>query len=245
MNCENCQNFLSGFLDGELDEKSSADVRAHLAMCAQCAEIYEDFASIVGFCGDEKVTEIPPPNSQALWCRISNIIETEIKPEIQKELAPKTSRVSRFWNHTWSLSLTQAISGVMGVALISSLLTIVGIRNFVAANDKMAHASVAPSLFERALSRAGLIETPQNEREKRLKEQTAAVEYWNKRVEMRRQQWNTNIREAFDRNLTEINQVVSEYKQVLQENPNDEISGEMLDSAMNEKVELLREFSEL
>jgi hypothetical protein len=31
----------------------------------------------------------------------------------------------------------------------------------------------------------------------------------------------------------------------LQENPDDEISGEMLDSAMNEKVELLREFSEL
>jgi anti-sigma factor RsiW len=181
MNCENCQNFLSEFLDSALDEKNSADVRAHLAMCADCAEIYEDFASIIGFCGDEKIKEIPPPNSQALWCRISNIIETEIKPEIQKELAPKPNRFSRFWNRTWSLSLTQAISGVMSVALISSLLTIVGIRNFVSSNDKMANASVAPSLFERALARAGLLETPQDEREKRLKEQMAAIEYWNTR----------------------------------------------------------------
>ena len=52
-------------------------------------------------------------------------------------------------------------------------------------------------------------------------------------------------REAFDRNLDEINQVVFEYDKILQENPQDELTGEMLDSALNEKVELLREFSEL
>jgi CHASE3 domain sensor protein len=64
-------------------------------------------------------------------------------------------------------------------------------------------------------------------------------------VQARRNQWNRNLREAFDRNLREIDQVVAEYTQILEENPQDDLSGEMLDSALKEKMDLLREFSEL
>lgn len=245
MNCENCQYFLSEFLDGELEKTVSQDIRAHLSMCAECAEVYEDFASIVGFCGEESLKEIEPPNSQALWCRINNTIETTIQPEIIKQSAPQQTRFQKFWNKTWSMSLTQAVSAVLGIAVISSLLTIVGLKSFVKSDDNFASANVAPSLFDRVLSRTGLVETPQQQREKRLKEQQVAIDYWNQRVVNRRQQWNKNIREAFDRNLVEINQVVYEYTQILEENPQDEITSEMLDSAMSEKMELLREFSEL
>jgi len=38
---------------------------------------------------------------------------------------------------------------------------------------------------------------------------------------------------------------VSEYTMILQENPEDDLSGEMLDSVLNDKMNLLREFSEL
>ena len=64
-------------------------------------------------------------------------------------------------------------------------------------------------------------------------------------LKRRRVNWDAHLREAFDRNLNEINQVVVEYDKILKENPQDDLSGEMLDSAMTEKVELLREFSEL
>lgn len=247
MNCENCQNFLSLFLDGELDDALAANVKTHLSVCAECTEICEDFASVLDFCGEEENMIVTPPNAQALWCRISNIIETEIKPEIEKVNAPKPSRVSLLWNRTWSLSLTQAVSAVMGVAVISSLLTIIGIKNFVSSADSssMATAATAPSLFDKVLGTVGVIETPQQLRDKRLKEQQAAIEYWNRRVESRREQWDKNIRAAFDRNLHEIDQMVGEYTQTLEVDPEDEISGEMLDSALNEKMELLRQFSEL
>ena len=89
------------------------------------------------------------------------------------------------------------------------------------------------------------METPQAKRIRVIKERETAIDYWNKRVEARRTQWNTNLRDAFDRNLNEINQAVSEYTLILQENPQDELSGEMLDTALNDKMELLREFSEL
>ena len=53
------------------------------------------------------------------------------------------------------------------------------------------------------------------------------------------------LRRGFDRNLQAIDQAVYEYTNTLEQNPEDELSGEMLDSVLNEKVNLLREFSEL
>ena len=100
-------------------------------------------------------------------------------------------------------------------------------------------------MFERVLGKIGVIETTQQTRENRIKEQQAAIDYWNKRVEAKRRNWDNYLREAFDRNLNEIDQVVFEYNRILQENPQDDLSGEMLDSALNEKMELLREFAEL
>jgi tetratricopeptide (TPR) repeat protein len=202
------------------------------------------FAKILlGFCGSPANTEIPPPNSQALWCRINNIIETEIKPELEIVNTPKPRRLSLLWNRTWSLSFTQAFSAVMGVAVISSLLTVIGIKNFVLSGS--GEPGAQPSTFEKVLGQVGVIETPQATREKRLKEQQVAIEYWNKRVEARRQQWDKNIRAAFERNLSEIDQAVNEYNQILETNPQDDISSEMLDTTLNEKMELLRQFSEL
>lgn len=247
MNCEQCQELISPFLDKDLDENLSSSVQTHLALCVQCAKICEDFAVILDFCREQPIAKVLPPNSQALWCRISNTIETEIKSEHaqenkQKQQEAKTARFPR----VWKFSFSQIASAVLGIALISSLLTIAGFKNYSATGENAAiNSSVEPNAFERILGKIGLIETAQNVRQRRIEQQQAAIEYWNKRVEARRMQWDNHLREAFDRNLNEINQAVSEYTLILQENPQDELSGEMLDSTLNEKMELLREFSDL
>lgn len=239
---------LSEFIDGELDDKISANIETHLNLCSDCANIYEDFAGIIGFC-DETYEETLPPNTQALWCRINNVIENEVKPEIAKEVQHKQAKqglLNRIWNRTWSLSFTQLTSAVLGIAVISSLLTVIGIKNALNKEEKTTvNASMQPSLFDMALSKIGLTKSMQEERAARVREQQATIDYWNKRVENRRNQWDKNLREAFDRNLNEIDQVLIEYNQSLEANPDDELSGEMLDSALHEKMELLREFSEL
>ena len=142
------------------------------------------------------------------------------------------------------MSLSQVVSSVLGIALISSLLTVVAIKNYSAVNDGLT-VNTAPTVFEKVLGKIGLVETAQQARENRIKAQQATIEYWNNRVEARRIQWDNHLREAFDRNLNEINQVVFEYNKILLENPQDDLSGEMLDSALSEKVELLREFADL
>ncbi len=250
MNCEQCQELISLFLDNELEETSSSNVRTHLALCAECAKVCEEFAMILDFCTlDEAAEEVSvPPNSKALWCRINNIIESEIEPETapHKEVV-KSGFLWKVRHNGWRFSFSQVLLLVLGIGLLSSLLTVVGFTNYKAQSEDFAsNASVSqPTVFERILGKIGLIETPEQAREGRLRQQQAAIDYWNKRVEARRANWDNHLRQAFDRNLNEINQAVFEYSNILQENPQDELSGEMLDSALNEKMELLREFSDL
>lgn len=249
MNCEHCQELISVFLDNELDEISSTEVREHLAACQECSKVCEDLAMIIDFANLDLDETSVPPNPQALWCRINNVIESEVKAEILKENKEKVKEaeiVQAGWlPRRWNFSFMQMASAVLFIALVSSVLTIIGIRNYPTRDNDISAQSAPPTLFERVLGKVGLMETPQEKRERIIKERETAIAYWNKRVEERRVQWNANLRDAFDRNLNEINQAVNEYTEILQENPQDELSGEMLDSALNEKMELLREFSEL
>jgi hypothetical protein len=240
MTCEECQENISQFLDNELEDDKSLAIQTHLSFCAECAKVCEDFALILDSCKLDLAAEPPPPNSQALWCRINNIIESEVQAEPIAEEKPKGWFARGF-------TFSQLASATVGVALISSLLTIVGVRNYFepTGDDYTTRSAATQTTFEKVLAKVGLIESPQQARTKRLQEQEAAIEYWNKRVQARRAQWDARMRDAFDRNLNEIDQAVSEYTVILEQNPQDDLSSEMLDSALNEKMNLLRAFSEL
>ncbi len=241
MNCTECQENISTYLDGELGDVEAASMRTHLSVCAGCAKICEDFSVILDSCRDNVPSEIIPPNSQALWCRINNLIESEIKPEVIEE--PKKGWLSRGWNLTFS----QAGAGVLAIAVISSLLTIVGIRNYFepSGEDFTTRSAASQTTFEKIFSKIGLTDTPQQARDRRMIEQQAAIDYWTRRVQERRGQWDAKMRDAFDRNLNLIDESVSEYTIILQENPDDDLTGEMLDTVLNDKMDLLREFSDL
>ncbi len=244
MTCEQCQKFISAFLDNELDEICSANIRTHLAICAPCAKVCEDFAMILDFCQLEESADSAPPNPQALWCRINNLIETEITPEVRTE--NQTEQIQKgLFSKIWQFSFSQVATAVLGIAVISSLLTIVGIKNYSQSAETATGVSASPSIFERVLGKLGLVETPQQTRTRRVQQQQITIDYWRQRVETRRANWNVQVRDTFDRNINEINQIVGEYNRILQENPHDDISSEMLDSALNEQVELLRAFAEL
>lgn len=237
MNCDECKNLISVFLDSELDAAVADNVRTHLALCADCARVCEDFASIL-----DVVSDVPagvlPPNSQALWCRINNIIENEMKPAPP----PPEPQRGRFWH----FSLGQLTAAVMCIAVVSSLLTFVAIKNYAGVEPEVASGRTAErTLFERAMSRLGLAESALEIRERRIKEQQAAIEYWNARVQTRRTKWDPVTRAAFDRNMYVIDQSVSEYSMIVQRDPEDDLSVEMLDSVLADKMHLLRDFSDL
>lgn len=240
MNCENCKNLISSLLDNDLEESQAFEVREHLGRCADCQRLCEEFTAILYASAGESSADLLPPNSQALWCRINNIIESEAKPA--QPLKTESQR-GRFFQLSWA----QLSAALVCIALISSLLTVVAIRNYnePAESDSHARSAATQTTFEKVLSRVGLMDTPQQARERRLREQNAAIEYWNARVQTRRAQWDRATREAFDRNLQVIDDSVNEYTLILEQNPEDVLSGEMLDSVLSEKMNLLRDFADL
>lgn len=243
MNCGNYQNLISSYLDGELDAETWRSIESHLGECDECTKVYSDFSTILEFCDETFATDAEPPNSHALWCRINNIIESEI-PQAKTEEIPAEPSFG-FWNSSLNLSAGQIASAVACIALVSSLLTVVAFKNFTTPADPLAAQESEDTVVHKVLADLGIGETEVQRHERRLKEQRAAIEYWRNRVEVRRASWNDETRLVFDRNLDEIDKAVREYTRLLNENPQDTISNEMLDSALKEKMELLREFSEL
>ena len=222
-------------MENDLPEPKASALRLHLAECDQCGVICEDLASLVDICATEPAEELVP-NSQALWCRINNIIESETKAQPVLEPPPR-----RFWK----LSMVQLVTALGCIAVISSLITFFAIRAAAPATDDLAGRPSTPTTFEKLLSRVGLMETPQQARERKLKERQVAIDYWNARVQARRLQWDRTTREAFDRNLRVIDDSVKEYSTILASDPDDDLSGEMLDSVLTDKMNLLRDFSDL
>ena len=250
MNCENCLAQIDEYLDGRLSSPDCAVMKEHLENCLPCARLSADLSAILDCCAETREYLESPPNPQALWLRISNIVECEqsvlavaqAKTNVAVATVAAASQAS-LWTRNWQLSMQQMVSGVIGIAVITSLLTIISVQN--AFQSKADPSSKQSGLFSSFLGDGNQSAPIQISSENRVKQQEMAIEYWNQRVESRKNQWNRHLRDAFDRNLHEIDAVVADYRQQLQINPEDKISEEMLDSALNDKTALLREFSEL
>lgn len=232
MNCENCQNLLSEFLDESLGFAERSDVEVHLQECAVCFHAHRELVSILSVCETVRDEYDSPPNPQALWLRISNLIESEQQtPAVSVQKGKRASWWHRLSSQTLQLSFPQLASGIAAIAVVAALFTAVGLKGF-------SGSQVSENNLSSTVSFSGNIE-------ERLRQKQQVIDYWNQRTEQRKAQWDQKTREAFERNMLILDETVAQYKNALMENPHDEVYKEALDSAINEKIELLKEFSEL
>ncbi len=77
MNCEECQELIGELVDGALSREDKSTLTLHLDECLACADVRDDLQSIVAYCQDHRGEYSGPPNADALWLRISNVIEAE------------------------------------------------------------------------------------------------------------------------------------------------------------------------
>lgn len=238
--CQRCQELMNGLIDDELSSADAVFVRGHIADCDACADLFTELLMIVRSCSGisvDEIEEIAPPNSEALWKRIHNVLEAE-KAAGGPAAKPKK---------TWGLSFFQLSSALASVAIVSSILTIVALRSYNAEPDAaMLTRSVQdPSLIDRVLVKLGLAESPAEKLERKLRDRQIAIDYWNAKVQSRRMQWDRATREAFDRNLKALDEAANDYRLILQKDPEDQLSEEMLDAVLNDKMNLLRDFASL
>ena len=244
MDCEKCQQLLSDFLEGTLKGGVRAALGAHLEGCAPCAAVRDELQMIVTAARECREQLYAPPDARAMWLRISNTIEGEraLRPVAEvaatRPAPPRASLWARLFQRRWELTLPQMAAAVAAIAVSVSFITAVGVQGLrdvrTAQNENRAAAPQA---------RTGLAEDDSYPHPY-LRQQQARISYLQQRVEQRRAGWNPRMRDSFDRSLGVIDQAVVGSLDELKRNPHDEVSEEMLNSALRDKMELLREFSE-
>lgn len=230
MNCEKCQDLIGDFIDGALSHEDQAKLNLHLEECLGCDDVRNDLQSIVSFCRDHRGEYSAPPNEKALWLRIRNMIEAGVGSVVP---APVRKSWVGWARRSWELSFSQLAAAAAAIVLVVSLSTVVGLRRWQSGDAQFKGAGDA-----------GLRVGAANVRD-RVSQQQQLISYWNQRVEFNKARWNPEMRETFDRNLKVIDQAVNESFDALTLNPHDEVSEEMLNAALNEKLSLLKEFAAL
>lgn len=230
MNCEQCQELIHDLIDGQISQRDEFTLNTHLQQCLDCDSVRQDLASIVTFCQTHRGEYEAPPNEQALWLRIRNVIEAEngFRKPVQTQ-PDRPSFVSRWLNHTWQLSLPQLAASTVALVLLVSLMTVVGLRRWGNVGT-----NVTPQ-FEAASADVN----------DRVWQRTQLINYWNQRVEVNKARWSPEMRETFDRNMRVIDEAVTNSLNELNRNPHDEVSEQMLNESLNDKLALLKEFSDL
>ena len=228
MNCEQCQELIHDLIDGSISQRDESILNTHLKDCLDCESVRQDLSSILTFCQTHRGEYEAPPNEQALWLGIRNVIEAEIGQRAMVQTASASpSFFRRLMGHTWELSLPQLASLTAAIVLLVSLTTVVGLRRW--GTTETVH--VAPAYTSNV--------------DERVWQRTQVINYWNQRVEINKARWSPDMRDAFDRNLRAIDEAVANSLNELKRNPHDEVSEQMLNDALNEKLELLKDFSDL
>ncbi|HEX8561114.1 MAG TPA: zf-HC2 domain-containing protein [Pyrinomonadaceae bacterium] len=232
MNCEKCQELLSDFLDGALGHAEHAAVGAHIAGCDACSTAREDFHSIIAVAREARGQLFAPADERALWLRVRETVEAE--GLLPARAASAEGFWSRLFGMRWELSLPQLAAGVACLVVA------------VAAATAFAVRGVGPAAAERPDRSAGVRRAVSDEFYPRayIESHQASLNYWEQRVRARKASWNPRMRASFDRSVHVLDQTVSDSLDDLRQNPHDEVAEEMLNSAMRDKIELLREFGE-
>lgn len=230
MNCEKYQNLLSDLLAGSLTPRDCEEVEAHLSACNDCAGARTDLHAIVEFCREHRGEYEAVPNERAMWLRITNLIEAELPARKANAIPAGAGWWFRLTNRSWQLTFPQFASSIAATVVVAVLLTFAGLRVIRVAGIKTGGVPVVADV---------------SDVHDRYRQQEQLVEYWNKRVELNKARWNPQMRETFEKNLNVIDAAVNDSMGRLSQNPHDEVSEDILNAALSDKIALLKEFSEL
>lgn len=231
MNCEQCQELIQDLVDGSLSQRDEFTLNTHLKDCLDCDSVRQDLTSILSFCQTHRGEYEAPPNEQALWLRIRNVIEAENGHHVVAQTdVRQPSFLGRLMGRSWELSLPQLASLTAAIVLLVSLTTVVGLRRLTGTEGTR---PVTP------------VEASNSNINDRIFERTQVINYWNQRIEMSKARWSPKMRDGFDDSMRKIDEAVTNSLNELNRNPHDEVSEQMLNAALNKKLELLRDFSDL
>ena len=223
MVCNECQELLSDYIDGELELGEQVKIERHLGDCEPCRAVRDDLLQIVHF--SHQLPEQAP--SGALWARIqSDIAEQRPAGFLSRAGAWWTSAQSRHFN----LSIPQMAAAAAALVIVLSIGVMMTRQNGASNEMAMISSAAGAAPQVQVLSSADL-----QQLEKQISNLSASIE-------QRKVSWDPALRVKFEKNMLLIEQSLAECRHQLNDNPGDDVSQELMLNAYREKVRLLEGF---
>jgi hypothetical protein len=230
MNCIECEDIISDYVDGTLELGEQTKIEQHLANCEPCRAVRDDFLQIVHF---SKQLPLHTPTSD-LWTRIQSEIEAE---------KPRTfwSRTKLWWRNFNARDFNLTIPRLVAVAAAFVLMVSISAALWRNVNTNMNTnaGDLAPAMN---FSGGQQITLSQNDVDRDVKDCEQRISKLKESVDQKKEAWAPELRSSFDRNMFYIDQSLNDCRQQLNNNPLDETCKELLKNAYNEKVRLLEGF---
>lgn len=225
MNCQECQELISDYVDGEMELGAQTKIEQHLANCEPCRAVRDDLLQIVHF---SRQLPLHTP-SAAIWTRIQEQLQEEEPKTLRARLRLWLSRVQM---RDFSLSMPQMAVVAMAFVVVAVISAVV-FRNAQTATPQTPAAQNLMQGTETLLSQAEREDFQQLEQ--RINELKGAVE-------QQKSLWSADLRLSFDKNMIYVDQLLAECRQEVSNNPRDESCKELLRNAYKEKMRVLEGF---
>ncbi|MEW6130839.1 MAG: zf-HC2 domain-containing protein [Acidobacteriota bacterium] len=223
MNCNECLEVISEYVDGMLELGAQTKIERHLADCESCRAVRDDLLQIVHFSGQLPM-QAP---TRDLWVGIKTQIEAD---------RPKTylARAKHWWQQLHNRDLYFTVPRMAALAASFILLVVVGVtifKNFSPNANQVVNGNVSPAQQEH-LGFKDL--EPYEKRIGELKEA----------VEQKKKNWDANLQLSFERSMISVEDSLNESRREFNNNPSDENCRELLINAYREKVRVLEGFAD-
>jgi anti-sigma-K factor RskA len=219
MNCTDCLEVISEYVDGVLELGAQTKIERHLADCETCRGVRDDLLQIVHFSGQLPM-QAP---ARDLWVGIKTQIEAE---------RPKTvwARAKAWWArlHSSDFNFTVPRMATVAAALIFIVVGGLIFKNAITAQNQVSTENNAPM---KELKGEEL--QPYEQRINELKDI----------VEQKKKSWDTDLRLSFERSMVSVEDSLNESRREFSNNPDDEDCRELLFKAYKEKVRILEGFA--
>jgi anti-sigma-K factor RskA len=225
MRCTDCQEQLSDYIDGALELGEQTNIERHLADCEPCRAMRDDLLQIVHF------SHQLPLQSPAcsLWSRIQQDIQGEPPPSFLSQLR---SKWIRFNARALSLSIPQ-LATATALLVVLALAGTLALRRGAGGDAGQAAQVAANDSQSQDIVRLS---------SKDLRQIEDQINKLSESVERRKDSWDPEVRESFEKNLYYVDQSLVECRHQLSNNPADDVAQELMLNAYREKVRLLQGF---
>jgi len=224
MNCEDCHTLIDDYVDGTLPADDRATVEQHLAGCAACRAMADDFRAIRRTAGTLE-RHAPPAHT---WTKLAAALDAE------------RGQSSRFGVPSSRFHVPSSMLRWQPLAIAATLLVILGGTSWIVWQQLNVTAPTSTATTSAPAADPELAQSVETELKLAEEHYQKAIAGLEQITKADSSELDPQVASVLQKNLEVIDQAIAESRAALQTQPTSEVAQESLFEALRHKVTLLQ-----